>query len=509
MKKLLTMLLAITLILGLAAPALGAGPTDPKDPFAYNDADMDAETQGKPKLHKYLVMDAAANVPEVTFQYSIDAGTAIAATETTLPVYAGPDGATVGSVSFANADTTTGGLPEDATKTEYKYVDKPIQLDFSGVQFTKPGVYRYILTETTPATPDVFLYDTNAEHADRGTTTSYKRTIDVYVEDNAANATTKYIYGTDEYDTEAAAKAAVDAANVVTQNTSGEWEYAGTTYDTQDDAKAAAYADLITPPVSSLKVVGYVCYEGTVATAPAKTYNPSSSTAAATGGYVLGSASGSRIDGQTKSDNYVNEYQTVDLQVTKTIAGNQGDKTDKFYVTITITNLPEGTKLNWYKGLEYTSDIDPADPATYDSTDTWSATASTTSTGTYEIVQTVEVTHLDKYLITGIPYDAAYVVQELDKKNGNALGDNATTKDGYTVTYDGNGDGGSGSTKNKYEDAKVGEATEPHLYTVDITNTRTGLIPTGVLMSVGGGVALVAIAGAALIALNRKKRDDE
>ena len=45
--------------------------------------------------------------------------------------------------------------------------------------------------------------------------------------------------------------------------------------------------------------------------------------------------------------------------------------------------------------------------------------------------------------------------------------------------------------------------------TVSLTNTRDGIIPTGIMVSVTGGVTLVAIAMAALFILGRKKSEDE
>ena len=41
------------------------------------------------------------------------------------------------------------------------------------------------------------------------------------------------------------------------------------------------------------------------------------------------------------------------------------------------------------------------------------------------------------------------------------------------------------------------------------TNTKNGIIPTGVLMSITGGAALIAIAGAGLFALNRRRDEDD
>ena len=50
-------------------------------------------------------------------------------------------------------------------------------------------------------------------------------------------------------------------------------------------------------------------------------------------------------------------------------------------------------------------------------------------------------------------------------------------------------------------DSKMAEA--------GFTNTRNGIVPTGIIMSVTGGVALVAVAATSLLMLGRKKEEEE
>lgn len=143
-------------------------------------------------VEKYLVMDQNANVPNVTFNYTIAAGAAQNASAGNAAVYAGDDAdkvagtPTAASVTFAPADTTyttaqdfggntkaPAGTKDQVTLTAgQKYARKEIAVDFSGVTFKEPGVYRYVLTESASSSLGI----TN----DTDTT----RIMDVFVEDN-------------------------------------------------------------------------------------------------------------------------------------------------------------------------------------------------------------------------------------------------------------------------------------------------------------------------------------
>ena len=135
-------------------------------------------------FNKYLVMDENANVPNVTFEFTIDAGTAVAATGSSPAIYAGIVEKTGGKVTkptVTNAtfsyntdkDSTTDGLPTDTTTTttpNMKYATKEVTVNFSGISFTAPGIYRYTITEVAPTQSGIAIQGTGT------------RTLDVYVE---------------------------------------------------------------------------------------------------------------------------------------------------------------------------------------------------------------------------------------------------------------------------------------------------------------------------------------
>ena len=160
---LLVMLLAFTMFISTAAVSVSAATT--YTPIG-----------GSTTFVKNLIVDADANIPDITFAYTIKRGDAVAATDTTIEILVSESGGgTVGTAAFTNADTanTILGLPTDAdpaNPTEgKKYAQKKVTITLPDTSFNKPGVYRYEITETNGSLPGV-TYDTNA-----------KRYLDVFV----------------------------------------------------------------------------------------------------------------------------------------------------------------------------------------------------------------------------------------------------------------------------------------------------------------------------------------
>lgn len=184
LKKLTkTFLTAVMLAGSVATPVFAEGVT--YTPVAGSEIE----------INKYLVMDEAANVPNVEFTFSIAPGTAINsdAGSTKAQVRAGNDAnavtgtPTIETATFAAGqqtytaadDLTSAGLqvatgakdPVTLAQGE-KYAKSQFAVDFSGVQFKEPGVYRYVITEAASSIGGI----TNDADA--------TRTLDVYVVDN-------------------------------------------------------------------------------------------------------------------------------------------------------------------------------------------------------------------------------------------------------------------------------------------------------------------------------------
>ena len=125
---------------------------------------------GNTTIVKKLVVDEDANIPDITFAYTITRGTAAAATASTIEILASDVGASIGNAAFSNADTanTIAGLPTDAqgsTTAGKKYAQKSVAVTFPANSFTKPGVYRYVIAETDGGKPGV-TYDTTSRYLD-------------------------------------------------------------------------------------------------------------------------------------------------------------------------------------------------------------------------------------------------------------------------------------------------------------------------------------------------------
>lgn len=183
----MTALMIATAFAGVGTPVLAAAGTN------YGTTIEGTKTT---TFDKFLVMDKQANVPNATFTYTVTAGNAKAysVADKKFQVLAGVDAdkitmAGVGGTAEAAAAANTivfrqgdGSDTHDTTKDEYvkdlvagkKYAMKTGTLDFSKVQFTEPGVYRYIITE---------------DGTNQGITNDadLTRVLDVYVNDASAD----------------------------------------------------------------------------------------------------------------------------------------------------------------------------------------------------------------------------------------------------------------------------------------------------------------------------------
>lgn len=141
-------------------------------------------------IQKYLVMDSNAAVPNVTFNFSI-----VGESKANSNTYSGADASKVtgspviGKAVFTNASTkyssvqnlestgiqaVTGKKDPVTLEAGQSYARANVSVDFSGVTFKEPGIYRYKITESADKTGTI----TN----DVKTT----RYMDVYVEDNGS-----------------------------------------------------------------------------------------------------------------------------------------------------------------------------------------------------------------------------------------------------------------------------------------------------------------------------------
>ena len=131
---------------------------------------------------KYLIMPTDANVPGVTFSFSIAGGTAQTGDANTFAVYSGTDTTktsgtpTIGTATFASGNTTfTSAQTGDVITlaSGQKYAVQVVTVSFEDVTYKEPGVYRYTISETDPSVSGI-------------TPDTTPKTLDVYVQDDGS-----------------------------------------------------------------------------------------------------------------------------------------------------------------------------------------------------------------------------------------------------------------------------------------------------------------------------------
>ena len=413
------------------------------------------------QLDKYLVVEADAEIPAAEFTFTIASGSAAEATADTVKVWAGlnPENVKIGDVMGESDGKVVFTAGEEATNANAKVAladdttDKlaakhPICLDFTAVNFPEPGVYRYVLTESAAAQGSPITHDVQPV-----------RTIDVYVEDNNGTlAVTGYVSYLGNVSSAAPKNTVVPSAVWLAEH---------------PEPVAPTVADPANPtPEEEAALAQYET-------------DKAAWDAAALAAVPNGAEAG------TKSNKYVNEMDSADLTVSKTVTGNQGSHDQYFEFTITIGNAGAGTVM--------TLDMTNAETETHENSATTftkaamdeanqkdddsgnegkagqQVIADTNGSATFKVY----LHHGQNVVLKGLPVGATYKVEETDAA-------------GYTTT---------------------GEVATPTAITsedveVAVVNNREGVVPTGVMMSVAGGAALVAIAGAGIY-LSRRKREED
>lgn len=131
------------------------------------------------EFDKYLILKNDANVPKVTFGFTISHGTAQNATATSPRIEAGIGSPVISSAVFTPSDKPITTAVQGITLGQNEqYFKKTVSIDFSTVAFTAPGIYRYIVTESSSSVNGI-TNDSNAS-----------RILDVYViYDTSASST--------------------------------------------------------------------------------------------------------------------------------------------------------------------------------------------------------------------------------------------------------------------------------------------------------------------------------
>ena len=444
--------------------------------FAANYAAIPGTTTS---LTKYMVVEQDAEIPDVEFTFEVSAGNAVEATAGTVKTWAGLNPELVkvngtaqeGVTTFTAGEAATAGALDGVATAEQKYATKTIALDFSGVNYAEPGVYRYLLTETA-STNSAVQMDSKPV-----------RTIDVYVEDvNGSLQVTGYV----SYE-----GTVTDAAKTLPTIDMTEWE-------TANPEPTFADAENPTPEETQAHDTWEAAREAEIARQTALTPNGAEAST-------------------PKSDKYVNTLDSADLTISKTVTGNQGSKDQYFEFTVTVNNAGANAVM--------TLDMAGAETETHENTATtfaktamdeanqkdddkaaeavlYTAEDAEVIAGEAQVgdVKTparegkagqqviadasgsatfkVYLHHGQQAVLKGLPKNATYTVEE-------------TAAAGYTTTKTGD----TGTIVN--DDV-----------TAAFTNNREGVIPTGVATAIAGGAGIVAVAVIGSIASKRRKDEE-
>jgi len=408
--KVLAILMVTALIMSIAAVSASAVDATAYTPVAGTSTNF----------NKYLVVDSDANIPNKSFGFTVSQGTAIAAASGTVAVIAGPvttdaDGAvtspSIQDVTFAPTDTTTAGTPSDDTNTAKKYATQVATVDFTGISFPEPGVYRYTITE-------------NAVSAPYAISSNNPLTLDVYVTDDGNNG---------------------------------------------------------------LVVSEYVLHTGTAAPVA----NDTSGTADV-------AANGDEL--ADKTDGFTNEFATYDLGFSKEVEGNQASMDKYFAYTVVINGLTAGD--TYAVDLSNAVANIAANPNSATTVITEAVTQPATLTvaaGETSITQVYYLQNGQSIKILGLPAGATYTVTE------NAE-DYTSTANNTLVAVDAVGTEGDADyvAAKLYTDSSTG-TLDADKY-VGYTNTKQGVIPTGVLVMITPFAVGILLFGTLMFFMISKRR---
>ena len=218
---------------------------------------------------------------------------------------------------------------------------------------------------------------------------------------------------------------------------------------------------------------------------------------------------GAEAAGAVKNNVFVNEYETANLTLKKTVAGNQGsrDQYFEFIVTLYRDNISGNLKVSL--GDSDFDEIPTVNGATaYAAEDMIGANSilsngvtftDENNDGTYTAKFTVYLQDGQYITLADLPTGTRYSITETDANQNGYTTTATVTRSTGTEEYD-YADAGD-ADEDGTDDSIITMNTGDH--EVVFTNTKNGVIPTGVAIGFGGAVVLLALA-AGYFVLRRK-----
>lgn len=194
----------------------------------------------------------------------------------------------------------------------------------------------------------------------------------------------------------------------------------------------------------------------------------------------------------TKSQGFTNSYDTSDLTLRKEVTGNQASHDKYFEFTLNIDKALPNTKYNVViDGADATS---KTNAATIDANAGQTNVTSITTDAKGKATQKFYLQHGQQVTVQGIAKDTTYALTE----NTEDYKSTANTAANHVVTI-----------KEDTDSAEVNGTIASTDLTTGYLNTRNGVIPTGVIMTVAPFAAVTLLGAAGMVTMKMKKREDD
>ena len=182
-----------------------------------------------------------------------------------------------------------------------------------------------------------------------------------------------------------------------------------------------------------------------------------------------------------KSDGFINTYTSADLIFGKEVTGNQGNKNKDFTFTLKLTGAAPNTKysVDYSKAREDAQDTPATGTKTVIETDEHGAATRTFKLKDGEYISVKGIAEGVKYELTEDAQDYTSTAGITQEVNG-------------TEAYDGGTTGTFGTTAIK----------------TGFTNSKNGLIPTGILLETAPYVAVMLAGGGTAFLVSRKHKEE-
>ena len=203
---------------------------------------------------------------------------------------------------------------------------------------------------------------------------------------------------------------------------------------------------------------------------------------------------GSNITADGKAVGYVNKMDAKDVKVEKTVTGNQASHDEYFKITLKIENaLPNTTYTVDLTNADATTTINGANTTAYAN----AATIKTDADGKATVDYWLQ--HGQSIIVRSMNIGATYEMNE-DKT--------AMNNEGYVATITSTDRNDTIANENYKVSGEI-ETTDSNQIDISFSNERSGVIPTGVIMTVAPFAAVTLLGAAGMVTIKMRKKEDD